>query len=994
MLDLTQFFSGIDNYVILRLSDDFPDCAEGSDIDILCEDKEQALNHILKVGKTYKEQGFQIKVSRADNHIHIDFYSPSADKLSLRFDLIENIAYKTFLIDFRFSGVVLGDRHTVLRKDVTVCVPSLENDLAVRFFEYYEYYQSGRPEKIKHYKYVEKHYCSKFIDVINTYSDLKVVVRNEDKHRVLEVFKGKDKFYKFSQKSQIRDLSVIYENYFGRRTDGCFVEIGAYDGDYVSSTSVLADMGWTGYYVEPIPEYSDQCKTRHANNKNVTVSQIAIGPESGTAKIHVGGPLSTIKDDMQRLFEFRTLKGNDVYEPIEVEQIPLGDYLAEHQVRPNFELLVVDVEGYEWEVFRNFDIEKWRPQVIIVELLDQNDRYAFLREDCENVISYFKEHDYRLIYKDFTNTIYVSNVNPTVTSRLDYFLIWGHGVQYTEEILDIIRKHTDLDILFIKRKSIDNLNEFIERVYSCDAVPLRHLIDKSRYLLDTEPEVIFILVKNNNVQERLFGRGPFRHIQCNLIKDIKKQIRERFDPKGTEHHVVHASDYESQTRHLLEVLNFPPPEHFFCQPNSEFDVPYHVKPFDNYIVKDVSINQLYVNILGQGILPIRETPHYKYLTGDKQAYRDYYRENLGKKLTDDHSPAAFDLMIANLQYDYREKRWPCVNGKRSFIIAQGVNKYTYELVDGIHRAAILRHEGVEILPILIPVAKSVVCLIYSKDRAMQLEAVIESFFANCINCVDVQVLYKTSNSSHQRQYDQLRERFRNVKFHKEYDFRGQTISILNSYQYFLLVVDDTLFVNKFSLCDVLQCLKDNRNVIGFSLRLGRNINYCYPKSTSQVAPVFETLDIAGFQLEQEILGYDWTRAEYDFGYPFEISSSVYAIQTLMPLLKKVDFHNPNTLEGVLANSANRFGQCKKQLLCYGQSVAFCVPVNLVQDVTANRIGGDNKQSAENLAKLYDEGYRIDVESYFGTIVTACEQEMEYTYKKNDCTRKTAISSRH
>ncbi len=85
----------------------------------------------------------------------------------------------------------------------------------------------------------------------------------------------------------------------------------------------------------------------------------------------------------------------------------LGDYLESHQVEPNFELLSIDVEGFEWEVLRNFNLQKWQPQMVIIELHDQNDVYRLLWKECNDIVSYFDRNGYKVIFKDFTNTIYV-----------------------------------------------------------------------------------------------------------------------------------------------------------------------------------------------------------------------------------------------------------------------------------------------------------------------------------------------------------------------------------------------------------------------------------------------------------------------------------------------------------------------------------------------------------------------------------------------------------
>lgn len=215
-------------------------------------------------------------------------------------------------------------------------------------------------------------------------------------------------FYTLSNTCQIPNLEIIYEQYFGRRKDGFFIEFGAYDGEYASNTSGLADIGWRGHYIEPVPEFFLRCKERHANNKKITVSQYAIGSESRKIGINIGGPLSTISDDMKENFENLDW-GKDIFTQgkIIVDQITLEIYLEEHEVKPDFELLVIDVEGHEWNTLHNFNIQKWQPQMVIIELHDQNDDYPLIRENCNKIVRYFDENNYKVIFKDFTNTIYV-----------------------------------------------------------------------------------------------------------------------------------------------------------------------------------------------------------------------------------------------------------------------------------------------------------------------------------------------------------------------------------------------------------------------------------------------------------------------------------------------------------------------------------------------------------------------------------------------------------
>ncbi len=110
-------------------------------------------------------------------------------------------------------------------------------------------------------------------------------------------------FYPFSETCQIPKLSLIIEQYFGKGTNGTFIEVGAYDGEYVSNTSGLSDVSWNGIYFEPVPEYYERCKVRHANNENIRVVNTAVGDKDGELTMYVGGPISTASIDMQENFK-------------------------------------------------------------------------------------------------------------------------------------------------------------------------------------------------------------------------------------------------------------------------------------------------------------------------------------------------------------------------------------------------------------------------------------------------------------------------------------------------------------------------------------------------------------------------------------------------------------------------------------------------------------------------------------------------------------------
>lgn len=265
-------------------------------------------------------------------------------------------------------------------------------------------------------------------------------------------------------------------------------------------------------------------------------------------------------------------------------------------------------------------------------------------------------------------------------------------------------------------------------------------------------------------------------------------------------------------------------------------------------------------------------------------------------------------------------------------------------------------------------------VIFSKDRAMQLDCCLNSFFKHCQDPENtkLKVLYTTSSAFHEKQYNILKDSYPMVRFISEKDFRNDLISAIDTFEYILFIVDDNIFVQAFSLSDIVETLHDNKNVLGFSLRLGKNTDYCYMLNKNQAFPEFHPQG-------KSILKFNWVKSELDFGYPLEVSSSVYRVSDILPILTQNGFKNPNTLEVLIDNNKSAFAGTKDELLCYERSVAFCNPVNMVQTAWTNRAGASQDYSPEKLAEMFDKGYRIDTGIYDGFVPRSCHQEVKYEF---------------
>ena len=163
---------------------------------------------------------------------------------------------------------------------------------------------------------------------------------------------------------------------------GVFVEIGGSDGVANSNTLFFERKGWTGLVVEPNPaSYKDL-----RNNRRCATELCAIG-----------------SDPKRRFFlcDDPSLSGFDrTGVEIAVAIKRLDTVLTEHAIA-KIDLLSLDTEGTELDVWRTFDHKKWRPQVVIIEW----DTIGLPSKELA-IMEFFYRLPYRMVHRTGGNLIF------------------------------------------------------------------------------------------------------------------------------------------------------------------------------------------------------------------------------------------------------------------------------------------------------------------------------------------------------------------------------------------------------------------------------------------------------------------------------------------------------------------------------------------------------------------------------------------------------------
>jgi FkbM family methyltransferase len=218
-------------------------------------------------------------------------------------------------------------------------------------------------------------------------------------------------YYKPAPTCQISELATLYSLFLGERSDGLFVEVGAYDGISYSNSSCLAEVGWSGILIEPIPSFAEQCRTRYRNNKRIQIVEAAVGAENSTVEMLVGAEFTSTDDKV--MTRYRSLKWSKAAvrdsTRLRVRQLTLDEILdAANLAGKPVDVLIVDVEGAETAVFEGFSIDRWRPRMIIAELSHTHPNFHDISWNDAVLQQNIVQAGYMVVYKDYINTVFAS----------------------------------------------------------------------------------------------------------------------------------------------------------------------------------------------------------------------------------------------------------------------------------------------------------------------------------------------------------------------------------------------------------------------------------------------------------------------------------------------------------------------------------------------------------------------------------------------------------
>jgi hypothetical protein len=269
------------------------------------------------------------------------------------------------------------------------------------------------------------------------------------------------------------------------------------------------------------------------------------------------------------------------------------------------------------------------------------------------------------------------------------------------------------------------------------------------------------------------------------------------------------------------------------------------------------------------------------------------------------------------------------------------------------------------------------CVIFSKDRACQLDLLLRSIELNFEEVKDVcTILYKHTNEDYKTAYNKLKQKFPLYNWVEESDFKKDLINIFRSFkhEYCMTMVDDEVVVRNYKIKPMIDIMSEYKNVLHtVSLRMQPNVNFTYTWNLHSPPPQLKSIN--------DFIVWKWDEIDVrtDWGFPSCVNSHIYRTDFYKFYIERLQYKNVNTIEIFLHHQRQNF---KPYMLCGEKSKTVCIANNVTQD--GNSINSNNTEfSLETLNKKYLDGVTIKLEPFLNIEKNMATFDKEYTYEIND-----------
>lgn len=191
-----------------------------------------------------------------------------------------------------------------------------------------------------------------------------------------------------------------------RQKDVFVLQVGANDG--VSGDPIHAFMRkyrWQGLLLEPLPDMFDKLKRNYQGQEGVVLCNAALADRNGAMKFYRIKPGPDVPQWCNGLGSFSRetiLSHKDRFPAVEdhlveqsVEALSFCSLVEKHEIK-RIDVIVVDTEGYDYEILKLIDFQRFRPSLVIYEQIHLSDTAKKASIELLNKAGYGVHNSYNM----------------------------------------------------------------------------------------------------------------------------------------------------------------------------------------------------------------------------------------------------------------------------------------------------------------------------------------------------------------------------------------------------------------------------------------------------------------------------------------------------------------------------------------------------------------------------------------------------------------------
>ena len=196
---------------------------------------------------------------------------------------------------------------------------------------------------------------------------------------------------------------LILRRLFEKQQSGFYVDVGAHHPKRFSNTYFFYKLGWNGINIDAMPDSMKLFERIRPRDINI---EKAVSDKKQVLTYYAFNE-PALNGFSKELSKERDGKGNYFIQfTKDIETSTLTEILDNNLPKnQNIDFLSIDVEGLDFMVLKSNNFEKYRPKVILIEILGSS------LNDIENneISKYLKEYDYSIYAKAVNTVIFISN---------------------------------------------------------------------------------------------------------------------------------------------------------------------------------------------------------------------------------------------------------------------------------------------------------------------------------------------------------------------------------------------------------------------------------------------------------------------------------------------------------------------------------------------------------------------------------------------------------